>query len=66
MRKFDVNFRELGPDGKPAPPPAGVAGVVCRACGCKDLRVVEARGRPGKVCRHCGQRVVTRYVTQSR
>ena len=58
MRRYDVNFRACGEDGKPLPPPA--VGGECRACGCRDLRVVETRGRPGKVCRHCGRRVVTR------
>ena len=69
MRKFDVNFRELGPDGKRVPPPAAVAGLVCSKCGCADWHTLSTRRRPGgfiirrRACRHCGHRVTTRETT---
>ncbi len=43
-------------------------GLVCRACGCQDFRVVYVKHRPGGIvirrreCRHCGRRVLTREV----
>jgi hypothetical protein len=42
-----------------------VAGFECRACGCRDFRVVYTRPTNRGVtrvraCRHCGRRIVTR------
>lgn len=42
-----------------------VKGLACRHCGCRDLRVVYTRPKPGgrimrrRECRHCGRRVTT-------
>ena len=44
---------------------AGDVGLVCRACGCRDLRVYYTRGtKDGRVrrvrkCRHCGAEKTT-------
>jgi len=58
MRRYDKHWNRLGEDGLPVPTPAGAG--ECRSCGCKDFRLVETRGRPGWVCRHCGRRVLRR------
>lgn len=48
------------------PPPADPAvGIVCRGCGCADLRVIYVRHRMAftfrlRECRHCGKRVQTK------
>ena len=40
-------------------------GLECPKCGCKDLRVVYRRAKPGgrvlrrRECRHCGRRMST-------
>jgi DNA-directed RNA polymerase subunit RPC12/RpoP len=65
-RVFDINFHQVDAAGAAVPPPAAAAGVECPTCGCRDLRVVEVRGRPGGavrrrvVCRHCGRRMMAR------
>ena len=49
------------------PTSADQRGLVCRHCGCRDLRVLYTRQRPGgimrvRICRHCGRRVITREM----
>lgn len=45
--------------------PKEALGIVCRACGCADLRVFKTRRISGgrirreRVCRNCGKRTIT-------
>lgn len=45
--------------------PAEPLGIVCRGCGCADLRVYRTvkmagnRIRRERICRHCGQKSIT-------
>lgn len=48
-----------------APGHAEPAGIVCRQCGCADLRVYRTvkmtrnRIRRERMCRHCGHKIIT-------
>ncbi len=47
-----------------APPASPPLGIICRECGCRDLRVVQTirdtnRVRRRRVCRHCGTSQMT-------
>ncbi|WP_428937779.1 hypothetical protein [Fontivita pretiosa] len=41
-------------------------GLACPRCGCRHLRVIYGKPKPGgalmrvRECRHCGRRIVTR------
>jgi len=42
----------------------GGAGIACRRCGCRDLRVLYTRRQGERImrrraCRHCGERTTT-------
>jgi hypothetical protein len=48
-------------------PADNTRGVVCRKCGCADLRVLNTRYSMGRIvryrqCRNCGKRVTTYEV----
>ncbi len=50
---------------KSATKPMRETGLECPKCGCRDLRAYYTRPRPGyilrkRICRHCGNDVVTR------
>jgi hypothetical protein len=61
--RFEPSFTVL--DAVSEEPQAEPVGIVCRQCGCADLRVWYTRRLRGgrirrvRVCRHCGKRAVT-------
>lgn len=47
-------------------------GLGCPRCGCRHLRVIYGRPKPGgelmrvRECRHCGRRIITREKVMGR
>ncbi|RPI81170.1 MAG: hypothetical protein EHM42_09725 [Planctomycetaceae bacterium] len=62
---FEPALTVMLPMGNTDEQPDEPVGIVCRQCGCADLRVWRTRRMRGgrirreRVCRHCGKRTVT-------